>query len=89
MSAKQWMTLVLLIWNLLVFLTYGLDKGKARKGTYRISEKTLLGMTYLVGGLGAWLGGRYFHHKTQKWYFQLAWLLGILIDGFGLYCIWK
>ena len=89
MSVKQGFTLFLMIWNLVVFLVYGLDKGKARKGSYRISEKTLLMMTYVGGGLGAWAGGTHFRHKTQKKYFQLAWAVGVLIDALLIYWIWK
>ena len=89
MAVKQGFALFLMIWNLVVFLVYGLDKGKARKGSYRISEKTLLMMTYVGGGLGAWAGGTHFRHKTQKKYFQLAWALGVLIDGLLIYWMWK
>lgn len=89
MSVKQGFALFLMIWNLVVFLVYGLDKGKARKGSYRISEKTLLMMTYVGGGLGAWAGGTHFRHKTQKKYFQLAWAIGVLIDALLIYWMWK
>ena len=89
MSVKQGFTLFLMIWNLVVFLVYGLDKGKARKGSYRISEKTLLMMTYVGCGLGAWAGGTHFRHKTQKKYFQLAWAVGVLIDALLIYWMWK
>lgn len=88
MSLAQGASLLLVVWNLVVFLTYGLDKGKARKDAYRISERTLLLMSYLGGGLGAWAGGTRFHHKTRKWYFQLAWFVGIAIDVALLYWIW-
>lgn len=89
MSVKQGFALFLMIWNLVIFLVYGLDKGKARKGSYRISEKTLLMMTYVGGGLGAWAGGTHFRHKTQKKYFQLAWAVGVLIDALLIYWMWK
>ena len=89
MAVKQGFALFLMIWNLVVFLVYGLDKGKARKGSYRISEKTLLLMTYVGGGLGAWAGGSHFRHKTQKKYFQLAWAVGVLIDALLIYWMWK
>ncbi|HFI0786142.1 TPA: DUF1294 domain-containing protein [Streptococcus suis] len=89
MSVKQGFALFLMIWNLVVFLVYGLDKGKARKGSYRISEKTLLLMTYVGGGLGAWAGGTHFRHKTQKKYFQLAWAIGVLIDAVIMYWMWR
>ncbi|MEW4353583.1 DUF1294 domain-containing protein [Streptococcus pneumoniae] len=89
MTIKQMVSMTLVVWNVIVFLTYGLDKGKARKQAYRIPEKTLLTMSILGGGLGAWAGGTRFHHKTKKWYFQAAWLLGLIIDGAIMYWIWR
>lgn len=80
MTVKQVVSMILVIWNLLVFVTYGLDKGKARKHAYRISEKTLLLLSYVGGGFGAWAGGTRFRHKTQKSSFQMAWAIGVMID---------
>ena len=53
MTRQQVLSFALLLWNLFVFLVYGLDKGKAQKGQYRIPEKVLLGMALAFGGLGA------------------------------------
>ncbi|HFI0342859.1 TPA: DUF1294 domain-containing protein [Streptococcus suis] len=89
MSVKQFVSMILLVWNLIVFMTYGLDKGKARKDAYRISEKTLLLMAYLGGGLGAWAGGTHFRHKTHKKYFQLAWAVGVIMDVFIILWMWN
>lgn len=89
MRIQQLGTLLLLAWNLFVFLVYGLDKGKARQQDYRIPEKTLLLMALFGGGLGACLAGYFFHHKTRKWYFQLTWWLGVCLDAVLLYWIWK
>lgn len=89
MTIKQMASIALMIWNMIVFITYGIDKGKARKSTYRISEKTLLFMSYLGGGLGAWAGGTHFRHKTQKKYFQLSWAVGLMVDAVIMYWIWK
>ncbi|MBF0777232.1 DUF1294 domain-containing protein [Streptococcus cuniculi] len=88
MTIKQMVSMALVVWNLIVFTTYGLDKGKARQQAYRIPEKTLLAMSIMGGGPGAWAGGVCFHHKTRKWYFQLAWFLGLIIDGAIIYWIW-
>ena len=85
MMLKQSVSLILLVWNLLVFVAYGLDKYKARKAAYRISERTLLLMSYLGGGLGAWAGGTRFRHKTQKNQFRIAWLIGVIIDFIIIY----
>ena len=64
---------VLLVWlaviNLLTFIVYGADKRRARKGTWRVPEKTLFLLPLLGGSIGALLGMRVFHHKTKHWYF--------------------
>ncbi|HOW13945.1 DUF1294 domain-containing protein [Methanosarcina sp.] len=51
--------------NAVSFALYGLDKYKARKEKWRISEKSLL-IAALFGPIGAWLGMTQFRHKTQK-----------------------
>ncbi|HEL1584027.1 TPA: DUF1294 domain-containing protein [Streptococcus suis] len=89
MTIQQLASLSLLVWNLVTFVTYGIDKGKARNEAYRISEKTLLFMAYFFGGVGAWSGGSFFHHKTRKWYFKMAWIVGITIDLIAIYFIWR
>ena len=55
--------------NLVTFTVYGVDKAKARRGAWRIPEKTLFLLPLLGGSLGALLGMRVFHHKTKHWYF--------------------
>ena len=64
---------VLLVWlaviNLLPFIVYGADKRRARKGKWRVPEKTLFLLPLLGGSIGALLGMRVFHHKTKHWYF--------------------
>ena len=71
-SAGGWGT-VLLVWlaaiNLVTFAVYGSDKAKAKRGTWRVPEKTLFLLPLLGGSLGALLGMRVFHHKTKHWYF--------------------
>lgn len=68
----NWMA-VLLVYlaavNLVAFALYGIDKAKARRGAWRISEKMLFLLPLLGGSIGALLGMRVFHHKTKHWYF--------------------
>ena len=83
---------ILLVMNLLAFALMGIDKMKAKRGSWRIPEKTLFLVTALFGGLGGTLGMRVFRHKTKHWYFKfgfpallavqlvlLAWLLTKLL----------
>ena len=71
-SVGGWGT-VLLVWlaaiNLVTFAVYGIDKAKAKRGAWRVPEKTLFLLPLLGGSLGALLGRRVFHHKTKHWYF--------------------
>ena len=55
----------LLAINIASFFLYGIDKYKARKGRWRISEATLLMMAVIGGSIGAWSGMRLWHHKTM------------------------
>ncbi len=77
---KDILFLFLILWNVLVFIIYAIDKHKARSHQWRISEKTLISSALLAGGVGAFLAGMLCHHKTRKWYFRITWLLGLLID---------
>jgi len=89
MKINQGITFAILIWNLLVFMIYGIDKSKAKRGAWRIPEKYLLSFAFLCGGFGAWLAGVTFHHKTRKWYFKTVWFLGIVTTLIALYLIWR
>lgn len=55
----------LVIINLMTFIAYGMDKRKAKKGKWRIPEKTLLLFAAIGGSVGALLGMHLFHHKTK------------------------
>ena len=55
----------LLAVNIASFLLYGIDKYKAKKGKWRVSEATLLMMAVIGGSIGASAGMRLWHHKTM------------------------
>lgn len=57
--------------NAASFALYGLDKHKAKKDKWRISEQSLL-IASLFGPIGAWLGMTQFRHKTQKSIFKYS-----------------
>jgi uncharacterized membrane protein YsdA (DUF1294 family) len=50
--------------NVITFFVYGIDKWKAKKGKWRISEATLLILAAVGGSIGAWCGVKVWHHKT-------------------------
>ena len=61
----QYSMYYLLAINIVSFFLYGIDKYKAKKGRWRISEATLLMMAVIGGCIGAWAGMRLWHHKTM------------------------
>ena len=73
-----------LIWlaaiNLTAFALMGLDKRKAQRGAWRISEKTLFLTALLGGALGGTAGMHLFHHKTRHWYFRFGFPLLLVLQ---------
>ena len=59
------LTYYLLAINVVAFIMYGIDKYKAKKAKWRISEATLLLLAVLGGSIGAWMGMKVWHHKTM------------------------
>lgn len=60
------------IWNIVVFLIYGLDKLFAKLDMWRISERTLLVSALLLGGVGAFFGMKIWRHKTKHKSFKVT-----------------
>ena len=62
----------LIIINIIGFLVMYIDKQKAKKGKWRIQEKTIFIITVLGGGIGTISGMYAFRHKTQKLHFTIG-----------------
>ena len=81
---------VLLVWlaavNLVTFAVYGIDKAKAKRGAWRVPEKTLFLLPLLGGSLGALLGMKVFRHKTKHWYF--VWGIPLILVAQIALAIW-
>lgn len=58
--------------NILSFALMGLDKSKARRGAWRIPEKTLFLAAVVGGSVGAIAGMYVFRHKTKHLRFVLG-----------------
>lgn len=70
----------LLIMNLFTFLIMGIDKKKAKKGSWRVPEKTLFTLVALGGGIGGIAGMYVFKHKTKKMKFIIGFPLIIIMQ---------
>lgn len=60
----------LIVINIIGFAVMGIDKKRAIRGAWRISEASLFLTAFLGGALGCTLGMRHFRHKTKHWYFK-------------------
>jgi uncharacterized membrane protein YsdA (DUF1294 family) len=65
MSAVVYVLIYLAAINVLTFFLYGIDKWKAKRSKWRISEATLVWMAVVGGSIGALMGMKAWHHKTQ------------------------
>ena len=76
----------LIVINFVTFLVYGIDKVKAKRGSWRISEATLLILAVIGGSIGALLGMKVWHHKTLhkkfKYGLPLILILQIILIGY-------
>lgn len=72
MTTEQLIPIYLVAINVVTFFMYGIDKWKAKRSKWRISEATLLGLAVIGGSIGAWLGMRVWHHKTMHKKFQFG-----------------
>ena len=64
--------------SVVTFFTYAVDKGKAKRGTWRVSEKALLSLSFFGGALGGYLAMHIVRHKTKKWYFHFVHIVGLI-----------
>ena len=71
----------LLLANLTSFFLMAHDKRAARKGRWRVPERTLFFSALLFGGLGGTLGMLLLRHKTRHWYFRFGFPLILLAQA--------
>ncbi len=76
----------LLLANLMGLILMGADKGRARRGAWRVPEKTFFVLALLGGSLGCWAGMYLFRHKTKHWYFVLG--MPLILAGQILLAWW-
>jgi len=79
--------------NILLFALMGIDKYKAKRGLWRIPEKTLFLTAILGGSVGGILGMRVFRHKTRhnsfKYGFPAILMAQLALVGSVMYLFWN
>ena len=92
----------LIVINIVTFLVYGIDKWpstsgrllptgrkKAKQGSWRIPEATLLILALIGGSIGALLGMKIWHHKTMHKKFKYGLPMILLAQIALIYLILK
>lgn len=74
-------TIYLIIINILGFVIMYIDKEKAKRHKYRISEATLFTIAFFFGSLGIYLGMNNFRHKTKHKLFTIGIPILLFIQG--------
>ena len=98
----QTIVYILICINIVTFVVYGIDKWrstsgrllptgrkKAKQGSWRISEVTLLTLAIIGGSIGALLGMQVWHHKTMHKKFKYGLPLILLAQIALIYFINK
>lgn len=66
----------------MTILIYGIDKHKAKKHRWRISENVLIGLAVIGGFIGAFIGMQMFRHKTK----HIKFVIGVPLIA-ALWCV--
>ncbi len=81
----NWLAIMICIWNVIIMLLYAVDKRRAKRCKWRISENGLIVPAFLFGSIGAMLGMILFNHKNSKMKFRLLIPLAFMLNiGVGL-----
>ena len=66
--------------SFVLFAMMGIDKALAKRGAWRIPEKTLFLLSVLGGALGSIIGMYFFRHKTKHASFKLGMPLLLIVN---------
>ena len=65
--------------SVVTLVAFIIDKIKAVNGAWRIPEAVLLGLSFVGGAVGGYLGMYVAWHKVRKWYFHVVAIFSIVI----------
>jgi uncharacterized membrane protein YsdA (DUF1294 family)/cold shock CspA family protein len=72
------------VFSVVSFVVYHRDKLAARQNQWRTAEGTLILLGVLGGWPGAFVAQQFFHHKTKKRSFQIAFWVTVGLNSIGL-----
>lgn len=74
------LTIYIALMSVVLLVMMKVDKERARRNQYRISERTLWVMALLGGAVGGVIGMQLFRHKTKHLSFRFGFPLLALLD---------
>jgi uncharacterized membrane protein YsdA (DUF1294 family) len=74
------------VMSVVAFAACGIDKRRAERGEWRISESTLHALELLGGWPGAWVAQRVFRHKRRKRRYMLV--FGVIVAAHAVAWAW-
>lgn len=75
--------------NVIGYAVMGIDKQRAIRGAWRISEASLFTTALLGGALGCTLGMQHFRHKTKHWYFKYGMPAIFLVQAAAIFFLFR
>ena len=75
--------------SLVTLIVYGVDKARAKRGLWRISERALLTLSLAGGAVGGLAAMQLFRHKTKHLYFYAVNILAILLHAGIVYLLYR
>ena len=89
MELYEYFLIYIIALSFITYFTYVIDKARAKKGMWRISEKALLGLSALGGAIGGLFAMYTVRHKTKHWYFTFVNVLSIGLHLFILITLYN
>ena len=89
MNSIIFLTVYVIVVNVIGFALMGIDKHKAKVGAFRIPEGTLFVLAIIGGSIGSILGMYTFHHKTRHWYFVYGMPVILILQLLALFLLWQ
>ena len=88
MNSIIFLTVYVIVVNVIGFALMGIDKHKAKVCAFRIPEGTLFVLAVIGGSIGSILGMYTFHHKTRHWYFVYGMPAILILQILALFLLW-
>jgi len=85
----RYLLIYLMIINIIAFAAMGIDKLKAAKGRWRISEKALFLLAAAGGSIGSIAGMFTFRHKTKHLSFRIGLPAILILQCAAAYFLWR